>query len=247
MGKKSSVALIVPCYNEAESIPAFGIELHEFVRRFETLRPDFSLFVIVVDNNSTDKSGELLQVLKKQLSCLSIETCGKRGYGAALKHGFSIANSDYLCFLDLDNTYPLISLIDFLNVLEADDLDIVYGARIHKASDISALRSLGNRFYVILLRLLFKSKLSDVCSGMRLFRGALKPEIIALKTDGLSFSIDLTVHALLSGWKISERPIHYRNRTGESKLSVIRDGLRFLKVVVINYLKQLPKNVSKNV
>lgn len=243
MGKKSSIALIVPCYNEEESIPAFGLELLDFVRHFEGLRPGFSLSIIVVDNNSSDNSVELLHLLQKQLSCLSIETCAQRGYGATLKHGFAVATADYLCFLDLDNTYPLISLVDLLNVLESDDLDIVYGARIHKKSDISVIRSLGNRFYVILLKILFNSKLSDVCSGMRLFKSSLKKEIIGLKTDGLSFSIDFTAHALLNGWKISERPIYYRNRTGVSKLSVIQDGLRFLSVVVTNYLKKKSKNV----
>ncbi len=243
MGKKSSIALIVPCYNEAESIPAFGLELQDFVRRFESLRPGFSLSVIVVDNNSSDSSVELLQVLQKKLSCLSIESCAQRGYGAALKHGFATAAADYLCFLDLDNTYPLISLVDLLNVLEEGGLDIVYGARIHKASDISVIRSLGNRFYVLLLKFLFNSKLSDVCSGMRLFKSSLKKEVIGLKTDGLSFSIDFTAHALLNGWKISERPIHYRNRTGQSKLSVIQDGLKFLSVVLTNYLKKKSKNV----
>lgn len=243
MGKKSSIALIVPCYNEAESIPAFGLELQDFVRRFESLRPGFTLSVFVVDNNSTDNSVGLLRLLQNQLSCLSIEHCAQKGYGAALKHGFNVATADYLCFLDLDNTYPLISLVDLLNVLEADGLDIVYGARIHKESDITVIRSFGNRFYVILLKFLFNSKLSDVCSGMRLFKSSLKPEIIGLKTDGLSFSIDFTVFALLNGWKISERPIHYRKRTGQSKLSVIRDGLRFLSVIVTNYLKKKSKNV----
>lgn len=243
MAKKSSIALIVPCYNEAESIPAFGLELQDFVRRFEELRPGVSLSIVVVDNDSSDNSVELLQLLQKQLGCLSLEACTQRGYGAALKHGFSVATADYLCFLDLDNTYPLISLVDLLNVLEADGLDIVYGARIHKESDISVIRSLGNRFYVTLLKFLFNSKLSDVCSGMRVFRSSLKNEIIGLKTDGLSFSIDFTAYALVSGWRISERPIHYRVRTGESKLSVIRDGLKFLSVVLVNYLKKKSKNV----
>lgn len=243
MGKKSSIALIVPCYNESESISAFGLELEDFVRRFEGLRPGFSLSVIVVDNNSSDNSLELLRQLQKQISCLSVEACAQRGYGAALKHGFSVADAEYLCFLDLDNTYPLISLLDLLNALETEGLDIVFGARIHKKSDISVVRSLGNRFYVILLKFLFNSKLSDVCSGMRLFRSSLKKEIIELKTDGLSFSIDFTAHALVNGWKISERPISYRNRTGQSKLSVVQDGLRFLSVVVANFLKKNSKNV----
>ncbi len=238
MSKKSSLALIVPCYNEAESIPAFAIELQDFINQFKVSRPEFSLSVIIVDNDSTDNSLFLLKALQEQISELKIHSFSRRGYGAALKYGFGAVDAEYLSFLDLDNTYPLKSLNDLLSGLLERDLDIIYGARIHAASDISVVRSLGNRFYVLLLKFFFKSDLSDVCSGMRLFRGRLKEAVIALKTDDLSFSIDLTALALIKGWKMSEHPIAYRNRTGTSKLSVIRDGWVFLSVIMTNLIRK---------
>lgn len=241
--KKSSIALIVPCYNESESIQSFGAELLEFINEFKTRRPDFLLSIIIVDNNSTDNSLLLLADLQNKSNCIRIESCRSRGYGAALKHGFSLASSDYLCFLDLDNTYPLVSLFDMLNQLQQNGLDIVYGARIHHSSDISVIRSLGNRFYVLLLKILFNSRLSDVCSGMRVFKGSLKDSVVALKSNGLSFSIEFTSHALKSGWNISELPILYRYRTGQSKLSVVADGFAFLWVIIANFLKKKSKNV----
>ncbi len=242
MSKKSSIALIVPCYNESMSIPHFGIELIAFTEKFKVIRPELDLSIIIVDNNSTDDSVALLKDLQLKLDCLTLETCSLRGYGAALKHGFKSANAEYLSFLDLDNTYPLNSIFDLLNELQKKELDIVYGARIHKASGISLIRSVGNRFYVLLLKWFFNSKLSDVCSGMRVFKASLKTDVMGLASNDLSFSIDFTSFALANGWKISELPILYRTRTGHSKLSVVSDGLRFLRIVLINFLRKL-KNV----
>lgn len=243
MLKKSSIALIVPCYNEAESIPYFGSEILDFIKLFKNRRSEYDLSVIIVDNSSTDNSLELLRALQSQTDCLNLETCSIRGYGAALKHGFSKTSAEYLAFLDLDNTYPLTCLIDLLDMLKAQKLDMVYGARIHNSSKISAIRSLGNQFYVVLLKYLFKSELSDVCSGMRVFRNSLKNGVIDLKSNDLSFSIDFTLFALMSNWKISELPIPYRDRVGESKLSIIKDGWLFLLSVIGNYIKKMKNNV----
>ena len=239
MLKKSSFALIVPCYNESESIPAFAKELLKFYNQFKVILPDYTLAIIVIDNNSSDGSLEQLKALTLILDCLVVDSCLVSGYGAALKHGFRMATSDYLSFLDLDNTYPLESLFDLLKMLQNENLDIVYGARIHKASKISFVRYLGNLMYVLLLKYLFNSKLSDVCSGMRVFKSNLKTGVLGIKSNDLSFSIDFTSYALNSRWKISELPIHYRERTGTSKLSVIKDGYLFLYVIINKYLKRI--------
>ena len=243
MSQKSSLALIVPCYNESETIPYFATELRNFRTQFKQKLPDWDLSVIVVDNNSTDNSIELLQALQKQTNGFNLLSCKAQGYGAALKHGFSLASADYLAFLDLDNTYPMTSLFELLNKQKAENSDIVYGARIHNASEISLIRYLGNQFYVVLLKYLFRSKLTDVCSGMRVFRSSLKNHILELKSDDLSFSIDFTATVLKNDWKISEHPIPYRNRIGESKLSVVKDGSLFLLIVLKNYFKKNRINV----
>lgn len=237
MIKKSSLGLIVPCYNESSSIPYFEEELNKFRDEFNAQMPEFCLSVFVIDNGSTDGSHSMLKELENRTEDLKLLSCPTIGYGAALKHGFSNIESDYLCFLDLDNTYPMISFVQMLRKLISDDLDIIYGARIHDESGIPFIRYLGNQLYVVLMKFLFHSPLTDVCSGMRIFKSIHKYEIINLKSDDLSFSIDFTALVFLKKWKVSELPISYRERVGDSKLSVIKDGFLFLSIIFKNYFR----------
>jgi glycosyltransferase involved in cell wall biosynthesis len=239
MIKKSSLALILPCYNESASIPYFIDEYKSFALDFSAKFKDIEIFVVVVNNNSSDDSYSQLKLLENDESLnLKVANCETQGYGAALKHGFSLVKSDYLCFLDLDNTYPLNSLIEMFAVLKSQNLDIIFGARIHKTSKISFIRYLGNQFYVVLLKFLFNSKLTDVCSGMRLFKAQNKSEIISLKSNDLSFSIEFTSHILVNNWKCAEIPILYRDRIGESKLSVVKDGFLFLWSIIKSFVNK---------
>ena len=91
---------------------------------------------------------------------------------------------------------------------------------------------IANIFFVFLMRIFFNSPLSDVCSGMRIFHSSKKAEVIALDRNDLSFSIQFTAQVLLKRWKVAELAIPYRDRVGFSKLSVFRDGLTFLGVVL---------------
>lgn len=234
MLQKSSLALIVPCYNEVDCIPFFEKELRFFLNELKQVQivPKIDFSIVIVDNNSTDGSLDLLRKLEASLDCLKVVSCAEQGYGAALKYGYAQADTEYLAFLDLDNTYPLKSLIDMWKMIHVEDLDIVYGARIHSNSDISFVRSLGNRLYVWLLKVLLGSKLSDVCSGMRVFKASKKEEVLALVDNGLAFSIEFTALTVKNKWKLSEVPIAYRDRIGDSKLSVLKDGFLFLFVVM---------------
>lgn len=238
MSEKSSLAIIVPCYNEVDSIPAFFNEMKDFISKISREIPDLNIKVVVVDNMSDDGSGLLLRKKSEEFNQLQITECSNRGYGAALKHGFQSIEAKYYAFLDLDNTYPLDCFIQMFREMQTKDCDIIYGARIHHKSDISLVRGFGNRFYVVLLRYLFSCSLTDVCSGMRLFRAEKKPQILNLESNDLSFSIDFTILSLSSGWKIAEIPIPYRDRTGESKLSVVKDGFLFLAAIIRNYVRK---------
>lgn len=241
MQKKSKLAVVVPCYNEENCIPVFFEELASFESYFATNCPDTQLTFYFVDNNSTDSSLSRLQQFKSGER--HVLSCVDQGYGAALKYGFSRTESaDWIAFLDLDNTYPQNCLVEMLQKLRQENLDMVYGARIHHKSKISAVRGLGNKFYVLLSFMLLGSKLSDVCSGMRIFKSSRLPEILSLKTSGLSFSIDFSAHALTSGWRLGELPIDYRHRIGESKLSVLYDGFSFLFALLSKYFQSRVKN-----
>lgn len=234
MFKKTSLGIIVPCYNEINNVDFFERELEVFLERVSLLKSFLSVKFYIIDNNSVDGSAAKLNLLAARFSdYLVIDKCHVQGYGAALKYGFNKYNSyfEYLGFLDFDNTYPLDSLIELTDKISREDLDMVYGARLHQGSKIDIVRSFGNRLYVGLLKLILRSSLSDVCTGMRVFRSALVEQVLTLDQNDLSFSLQLTAHAVLNKWRLGEVPISYRIRVGDSKLSVIIDGFKFLFIL----------------
>ncbi len=239
MKQKTNLAVIIPCYNEEQNFNVFDAELALFVNQLAA-RPDLRVHFFIVDNNSTDRSAVLLaELARRNENLVTVLTCQVQGYGAALKHGFSQARDfDYVTFLDFDNTYPLAAMLDLLKQATEHGNDLVYGARLHAASQIEPVRKLGNRFYVLLLKLLCRYPLSDACSGQRVFKAAHIPAVCGLKENDLSFSIEFTMGAINRKWRLAEVPIAYRGRTGESKLSVVGDGFKFLSIILREYLKR---------
>ncbi len=231
MSQKSSFTVVIPCYNEAESVRNFLIELSDFEKAFTKSYPNTSLSIKIVDNNSTDNSLYLLQQGTLG-TATQILKCRSQGYGAALKFGFESSDSDYYAFADLDNTYPLKDLIVMFKLIQVKDAEMVLGARVHDQSEIEPIRRLGNLIYRRLTNLLFSSEISDSCSGMRIFSNRVKSQILALNRSDLSFSIEMTAKALKHGWAILEYPIGYRDRLGKSKLSVPIDGFKFFFVLM---------------
>lgn len=223
------LSIVIPCYNEEQSIPSFFVELRQFQTEFKSTFPQHRLSVVVVNNASTDSSSEKLQ---QESDTVHIVECRQQGYGAALKYGFSWAQENlkpmHYGFCDLDSTYPLMAFTAMYGLVLAQNLDMVFASRMNTQSGMPLLRKFGNRIYVLLCKILFKSKLSDVCTGQRIFKESRVPEVLSLKTNQLNFSIDLTACALKKRWSYQEVPIIYEKRTGSSKLSIIRDGISFL-------------------
>lgn len=235
MIKANTFCIIIPCYNEELSIFLFTQELDSFVVEFSKRYVDCVLSICFIDNNSTDKSLSLLTTYSKNNinKNISVITCKKQGYGAALKFGFASNHAGYYAFLDLDNTYPLHSFLNGFDVVRANsNIDMVMTNRFSDTSKMPWIRSLGNRFFAKLVSLLFSVKLNDVCSGQRIISHSKINEVIKLSENGLNFSIELTCFSLLKNWKTSYLPIEYKDRTGVSKLSVVKDGFQFLKTII---------------
>jgi hypothetical protein len=102
-----------------------------------------------------------------------------------------------------------------------------------------AVRRLGNMIWSTLVTVLANRACADPASGMRVFRRSSLQKFYPLP-DGLNFTPVMSTRALHEGLKVIELPITYRERTGRSKLSVVRDGLRFLKTILWTALEYNP-------
>ncbi len=104
------------------------------------------------------------------------------------------------------------------------------------------IRRVGNRLYALLLGLLCGSSVTDTASGMRVLRRSALLELGTLP-DGLHFTPAMSARALLSGMKIVELPMPYDEHVGQSKLSVVRDGVRFLQTIIEGVLLYRPERL----
>ena len=223
MKQHPSVAIVVPIYNEAGNLPEIIERLNEVARG-----RGYDHQIICVDDGSSDGSGEFL----KAVEGIKIVTHPQnKGYGAALRTGFAHARQyDYVAFLDADQTYPPSELNGLLDKMQQNsDAVMCIGSRMVRPNEMEPLRRLGNQLYASLCKVLFDSELSDVCSGMRVFRSDLF-EAIDWKgfSNDLDFSPQLTSRCLCHHVRVIESPIDYYERGGSSKLNIITHGFRFL-------------------
>ncbi len=232
------LSVVIPAYNEEGGIVAIAervLKIEPGLRRVAVT----GLEVIVVNDGSRDRTAELVSRIPG-VTLISHET--NYGYGAALKTGFSQATGDLLAFLDADGTYPPESLPEMCAAV-IDGADLVVGSRMAGArSDMPSVRRLGNRIFATILSALCNERVTDSASGMRVFRRDVLPRMYPLP-DGLNFTPVMSTRAIHEGVRLKEIPIEYSERMGESKLSVVRDGLRFLSSIVWATLSYNPVRI----
>ncbi len=232
----TTLSVVIPAYNEEAGIEAVA-------RRVLSARPGLAavgideLELIVVDDGSKDRTREIVRSLPG-VRLLCHRTNG--GYGAALKTGFAAACGEWIGFLDADGTYPPEYFPELCRVALAQDADIVIGSRMAgAASEMPRMRRLGNFIFANLVSLVSAQRITDSASGMRVFKRSVLDRVYPLP-DGLNLTPVMSTRALHEGLKMVETPIPYSERQGRSKLSLVRDGLRFAQSIVWTALTYNP-------
>ncbi|HVL97132.1 MAG TPA: glycosyltransferase family 2 protein [Solirubrobacteraceae bacterium] len=224
-GPAPKVSVVIPCLNEAENI-------EECVTRAWTAIRGAGLEgeVIVSDNNSTDGSGEIAE---RAGARVVHET--RPGYGSAYLAGFAAARGEYIVMADADLTYDFAEIPHFVEELDKG-YQLVMGDRmdnIHPGAMPWLHRYVGNPILTGILNLFFRTGVSDAHCGMRGFRRDILP-ILDLRTTGMEFASEMVIRASKEKLRISEFPIEYHPRGGESKLSSFRDGWRHLRFLLVH-------------
>jgi glycosyltransferase involved in cell wall biosynthesis len=214
MYKGQSITVIIPCLNEEQ-----GIE--------KVLRamPDFVDEVIVVDNNSTDRTSEVAAGLGAKVIREEV-----RGYGRSYKRGFAVATKDLLITLDGDHSYPVDALSYLIEAFLHLEVDFLNASRfpVRDRQAMSLKHKLGNLVLSVATSMLFFRWVRDSQSGMWVFRRSILKEM-KLESDGMAFSEEIKIEALRnSSIRFGEISIQYSSRLGEKKLNPWRDGFQNL-------------------
>jgi glycosyltransferase involved in cell wall biosynthesis len=217
----SRVAVVIPCHNEAATVA-------KVVRDFRAVLPRAD--IVVVDNASTDRTAELAREAGARV--IGEPRAGK---GFALLSGFREAkDADFFVMVDGDDTYPAEGAERLLAAAEKG-ADMVIGTRLAGAEEgaFRAGHSFGNRLFNLLVRLLFGVKTEDLFSGYRvLTRRFLRSAPLIAR--GFEVEAELSLQAVVQGFRTAEVPIRYRARPEESpsKLKTYRDGTRILLAIL---------------
>jgi glycosyltransferase involved in cell wall biosynthesis len=219
------VSVVIPCLNEEENV-------ERCVRgAIDALRTGgLDGEVIVVDNDSEDRSAEIAAA-----AGATVVSEQRRGYGSAYLAGFAAARGTYIVMADADLTYDFNEIPNFVAALESG-AQLVMGNRMDniKPGAMPWLhRYVGNPLLTGLLNLFFRTGVRDAHCGMRALRRDVL-ETLDLRTTGMEFASEMVIRAAKEHLAIAEVDIEYHPRGGESKLSSFRDGWRHLRFLLVH-------------
>lgn len=224
------VSVILPVYNEVG-------HLQDEVKRIQHAleQSQYSYEVLIVDDGSTDGSGELAESLD---GVRAIRFITNRGSGSARKYGTMAARGDVVVWTDVDMTYPNDMIPDLVS--ELDGFDQVVGARKTEEGTVKLLRRPAKWFIRKLASYLARAEIPDLNSGFRAFRREVADQFLYLLPRGFSCVTTLTLAFLSNGYSIKYVPIEYAPRAGRSKFHWWRDTQRYLLQVVRMVLTHEP-------
>jgi glycosyltransferase involved in cell wall biosynthesis len=222
------IAVLLPCYNEEAAIGAT-------VAGFRAALP--TAVVYVYDNNSRDRTCEIAAK-----SGAIVRSERQQGKGHVVRRMFADVDADIYVMADGDLTYDPKSAQAMVDLLLAEQLDMVVGTRRHEHE--SAYRGghvLGNKAFTGLLSGLFGRSFSDIFSGYRVFSRRFVKSFPVL-SSGFEIETEMSVHALELRMPVGEVETAYgaRPEGSQSKLSTYSDGWRILKTIVTLYRVERP-------
>lgn len=209
----NQISIIIPAYNEEKGIAKTLQQIPKSEKILE---------IIVVDNNSKDKTAEIAQKFKAKIIKEK-----NQGYGYALLKGFKEAKGNIIITLDADAQYPVEKILELIEYFEKNNLDFLNCSRfpLKEKKSLNFTRILGNKFLTFLTNLLFNFRLKDSQSGMMIFKKEILKKINLQSTD-MPLSQELKIKTILAGFKFGEINIPYYPREGKSKLFPLKHGIK---------------------
>ncbi len=213
---ESSLSIILPCFNEQDTIDPL-------CKQIRFLHPDAE--IIVVDDGSSPEisSIEGATILRHPYNI---------GNGASIKTGARAASGDVMVFMDADGQHAAKDIARLLAKIE-DGYDMVVGSRSAK-TQASFSRLLANTGFNRLASLMTGYHIEDLTSGFRAARAKAFKNFLYLLPNRFSYPTTSTMAFFRNGYSVTYVPIeaNRRNSDSQSNISIIKDGIRFLIIIL---------------
>jgi glycosyltransferase involved in cell wall biosynthesis len=215
VAEPGAVSVVIPAFNEEDGIA-------EVVGGVAASGPWRE--IVVVDDGSTDRTAERAE----QAGARVVRHPYNKGNGAAVKTGIREARGEVVLFMDADGQHDPQEAVRVAAAVGVYDMAI--GAR--RAGDHAMVRAAGNALFTALASWLTGRRIPDLTSGFRAARRDRLLEVIHLLPNGFSYPTTSCLAFLKAGLNVAFVPITARPRVGESKIRVVRDGVRFVLIIL---------------
>ena len=215
------IAVLIPCYNESQTIA-------KVVSDFKKSLPEAKIYVY--DNCSTDHT----DLIARQAGAI-VRYEDKQGKGNVLRRMFREIDAECYILVDGDDTYPPGHAGEMADLVLNHQKDMVIGDRLSSTyftENKRAFHNFGNRLVRLLINALFKSELRDIMTGYRAFSYQFVKSFPVLYR-GFEIETEMTIHAVDKNMNIGSVIVDYRDRPAgsESKLNTFSDGIAVLKTI----------------
>lgn len=222
MGTKQKIAVLIPCYNEAQTIT-------KVVSDWKKELPNADIYVY--NNNSTDDTAQLA----KEAGAI-VRNEYAQGKGNVIRRMFREIDADCYIMVDGDDTYPAEYAKEMVDLVLNKQADMVVGDRLSSTyykENKRPFHNFGNDLMRTSINLLFHTNIKDIMTGYRAFSRQFVKTFPVL-SKGFDIETEMTIHAVHKNMRIENVVVDYRDRPegSESKLNTFADGFRVIKAMI---------------
>lgn len=226
----SRIAVLIPCYNESQTIG-------KVVREYREALPEADIYVY--DNNSTDGTDEIARA-----AGAIVRYEYRQGKGNVVRSMFRDIDADCYLMTDGDDTYPAENARQMADLVLNKGVDMVIGDRLSSTyftENKRPFHNSGNRVVRWLINKLFHNDVRDIMTGYRAF-SRLFVKTFPVLSKGFEIETELTIHAVDKNFLLEEIPVTYRDRPegSESKLNTFSDGFKVLGTIASLFREYKP-------
>ncbi len=220
--KTPRISVVMPAFNECDVIGDIIKQIRVVVEEI-----DESYEIIVIDDGSADDTAQIA----RSAGATVIQHPYNIGNGAAIKTGIRAARGSILITLDGDGQHDPNDIPKLLENL--GPYDMVVGSR-NSESDTAAHRDVANMVFNSLASYVAGRKIEDLTSGFRAVKTHIARQFVYLLPNTFSYPSTLTLSVVRAGYSLGYQPIRFARRIGntKSKINPLRDGLRFLMIIL---------------
>ena len=233
------LSIVIPAYNEAGNIAACVKELQDVVG----VREGLDYEIIVVNDNSTDETADVVRRLIDHDSCVRlVSRTPPGGFGRAIRSGLAAVRGDVVVIYMADLSDDPNDVIAYYRKIE-EGYDCVFGSRFRQGSTVQHypwLKLAVNRVVNRCIQWMFWTRFNDLTNAFKAYRTSVIRDCGPYQASHFNITLELSLSALIRRYRIAEIPISWSGRQwGASNLRLQEMGRRYLSTLLMMFFQRI--------